>query len=129
MRLVLSITSFSDSSYLNYTFSRLLSYFSYNILFSLLEIFSSRSPYAAYLLRNLFTNVSASVTPVEILIVLNADSTTKNLCIYLSILSLSSFDTILFVKYSFSQLFSLSSLSCIALSAISTISLFLNSFL
>lgn len=129
MRLVLSITSFSDSSYLNYTFSRLLSYFSYNILFSLLDIFSSRSPYAAYLLRNLFTNVSASVTPVEILIVLNADSTTKNLCIYLSILSLSSFDTILFVKYSFSQLFSLSSLSCIALSAISTISLFLNSFL
>lgn len=129
MRLVLSITSFSDSSYLNYTFSRLLSYFSYNILFSLLEIFSSRSPYAAYLLRNLFTNVSASVTPVEILIVLNADSTTKNLCIYLSILSLSSFDTILFVKYNFSQLFSLSSLSCIALSAISTISLFLNSFL
>lgn len=126
---MLSITYFSDSSYLNYTFSRLLSYFSYNILFSLLEIFSSRSPYAAYLLRNLFTNVSTSVTPVEILIVLNADSTTKNLCIYLSILSLSSFDTILFVKYSFSQLFSLSSLSCIALSAISTISLFLNSFL
>ena len=62
------------------------------------------------------------------MIVLNADSTVKNLVIYLSIFVLNNFDNNLFAKYNFSQFFSLSSLSCIARYAIYKISLSLNSF-
>jgi len=103
--LLLSISSLSDSNYLNYLVRSLASCFNCKILFSFSAILPRRSPYADYLFKNFVTRDSASETPVEILIILNEVYTIENFCISLSILSLSSLETSLLLKYNLSQLF------------------------
>lgn len=75
-----------------------------------------------YLLRNLLTKLSVPTTPVYVLMFLKAVYTVANLCISLCILSLRNFSTNLWQRYTLYQFFSLPSLSCKALSAISFIS-------
>lgn len=99
--------------------------FSLSIFFSFSAIVLSNSPYTDYLFKNLLTKVWVSLVPVAILMFLNAVSTTENLLISLSILFFSRRLKNLWTTSRFLQFFSLSSLSCIALSAIYRISLFL----